>query len=114
MPIVLRIELIIFALVSMIFIFWAVKKDKLLLKYALVWLICGFLMILAIIIPNLIENLSKMMGFEASSNMIFLGGFAILFCITFSLTIIISRQSSKIRLLIQEVSLLKGKVVNKE
>ncbi len=109
MSVILRTELIIFALIWIIFILYNVKREKLLMKYALVWLSSGLLMIIAVIIPNFIERLSELLGFQTSSNMIFLGAFIVILYITFTLTIIVSRQSSKIRLLIQEVSILKAK-----
>jgi hypothetical protein len=109
MSLVLRLELVIFAIICMILILWVVKKEKLLMKYALVWLLSGFLMIIAVIIPNFMEKISGLLGFEKTSNMIFLGAFALLLYITFSLTIIVSKQSSQIRLLTQEVSILKSK-----
>jgi hypothetical protein len=93
----------------MTLIFWVVKKEKLLIKYALVWLLSGFLMIVAVLIPSFIEQISKLLGFQTASNMIFFLGFVVLIYITFTLTVVVSKQSSRIRLLIQEVSLLKKK-----
>lgn len=109
MTITLRIELIIFALLSIIFILWTVKKEKLLIKYALLWILAGCLILVAVIIPNFIESIAKLLGFATPSNMIFLVAIIILLYISFSLTIVVSKQSSRIRLLIQELSLLKKK-----
>jgi hypothetical protein len=108
MGILLRIELIVFAVLFMLMILWIVKKEKLLIKYALVWLISGFLMIVAVTIPNFIEKLSSFLGFETTSNMMFLIGFLLLLYICLTLTVIVSKQSSKIRLLVQEISLMKS------
>ena len=59
-------------------------------------------------------NLStNLLGFEVGSNMIFAGLIAMLIFINIALTVIVSGQSSKIRLLIQEVSMLKGRVDEK-
>jgi hypothetical protein len=71
-------------------------------------------MIVSVIIPNLIETISNLLGFETPSNMIFLVAIIVLLYISFTLTVIASRQSSKIRLLIQELSILKGKIDQKK
>ena len=52
------------------------------------------------------------MGFEKASNMMFLIGFFFLFYISFIITTSISIQNEKIKLLIQEVSILKESVEN--
>ena len=64
----------------------------------------------AVLFPELFINLSDFFGFEAASNMIFLIGFFFLFYIIFILTTNISVQNEKIKLLIQEVSLLKENI----
>lgn len=112
MSLILRVELILFAIICMISILWVVKKEKLLIKYALVWLLSGFSMIVAVIIPNFIEKVSHILGFETASNMIFLVGILILLGLVFSLTIISSKHSERIRLLIQEISMLKSEKNN--
>ena len=87
-----------------------IKKDNISLKYSLIWLISGVLVIIATMIPNFLEKMSKILGFELVSNMIFMIAIIILLLISFSFTIIVSRQTQKIRLLIQEVSMLKNRV----
>lgn len=112
----LRLRLIlIIAIILFIFIMINfIKKDNISLKYALVWLISGILMIVATLIPNLLELLSNLLGFELVSNMLFMIAILVLFAICFSFTVIVSRQTQKIRLLIQEVSILKAKMEEKE
>ncbi len=110
MPFNLRIELLIFVILFCLVILYFVKKDKLLMKYAIIWLLAGFIMFIAVVIPNFIETISALLGFEIVSNMIFLFGFLILMGIVLSLTAIVSKQSEKIRLLIQEVSILKKNI----
>ena len=108
MTLVLRIELIVFVIVFLVLVLFALYKEKLRLKYALLWLFAGFLMLCATLIPNFIEQISRLLGFETASNMIFLAGFIIVLGISFALTIVVSNQSQKIKLLVQEVSMLKS------
>lgn len=106
----LKLTLIIGLIIILILMIHSIKKDDISVKYSMVWLICIMLMGVAILIPNLLEKISNFLGFELVSNMIFLICIAILFIISFTFTVIVSRQTKKIRLLIQEVSILKNEV----
>lgn len=105
-----RLELIGFVLLLMITVLHIVRKGRITVKYALVWLFAAFLMIIAIAVPNLLEILANFMGFEVVSNMVLSLMIIMLLFVTISLTIIVSGQKEKTRILIQEVSLLKEKV----
>lgn len=113
MPSNLRIEFILLVLIIGIIVILTLRAKNLTLKYALVWLAAVFAMLLGLIIPNFIELISKALGFEVLANMVFFCGFLVISGIVFSLTVIVSRQSDKIRLLIQEVSILKKETKNK-
>lgn len=104
----LILALVIFLFILVIINF--IKKDNISIKYSLIWLGSGILMIIAIMIPNFLDKISHLLGFELVSNMIFMIAIIILLAISFSFTIIVSRQTQKIRLLIQEVSLMKSRV----
>lgn len=110
MSMMLKIELIIIAIGCLIFIVYSVRKRNIDLKYSLVWMLSGFLMVLFAIIPNLIENISILLGFEKASNMVFCFAIVSIFFILFNLTTIVTVQSRKITNLIQEISILNKKV----
>lgn len=103
---ILTVAILLFILIMISFI----KKDNISIKYSLVWLISAVLSIVVILIPNLLEFLSGLLGFELVSNMIFMIAIAVLFVISFSFTIIVTRQTQRIRLLIQEISMLKSRI----
>ncbi|MBQ8219160.1 MAG: DUF2304 domain-containing protein [Bacilli bacterium] len=107
MSIELQIFLIILLLFQIFLIIKTVKSKKMSMKYCSFWLVIIFILIFITIFPNLIFKLSDFLGFEKTSNMIFLIGFFFLFYIIYSLTISLSIQNNKIKRLIQEVSLLK-------
>jgi len=106
----LRAELIILVVVIGLIIIFTLRAEKMTIKYALFWLLFIGAMLIALMIPDLLTTISKFLGFEVLSNMIFLIGTLVLFCLTFFLTVIVSKQNNKIRLLIQEVSILKSKL----
>lgn len=103
----LKIFLILLLLFQVFMIINTVKRKKLTMRYASFWLFLIFLMIGIVMFPDIIFKLSELAGFEKPSNMIFLIGFFFLFYISFIITTSISKQNEKIKLLIQELSILK-------
>lgn len=110
MSIVLKISLLVLLLFQLVLIIRTVKKKKLTMKYASFWVTLIILMAIIVIFPDIVFKLSTFAGFEEASNMIFLLGFFFLFYVSFIITTSVSIQNEKIKLLIQEVSLLKESV----
>lgn len=110
MTISLKLVLIVITLIYIFFILKSIKKKKLQMSFSLFWIITGILLIIALAIPNLVENISKMLGFEVPANMIFCLTIFVSFYLIFSLTVALSKENKKNTLLIQEVSLLKKRV----
>lgn len=104
----LKIVAIAFLCIVILFVNFFVAKGKIAIKYSFVWSIPCFILILFILAPGLLMFTTNVLGFQAASNMIFALLFALLIFITISLTLIVSTQNNKIRLLIQEISILKG------
>ena len=109
-----RLEMIIISILLILFVLIVLRKNYMSVRYSSVWLFSCLLMLIFALFPNVFERLSKLMGFEVLSNMIFFIMIGILFFITISLTVIVSSQRRKIDLLIQEVSLLKGEFNDKK
>ena len=108
----LKITLIILLIFQLILIMNRVKRTKMTIKYASFWIILIIIMTIVALFPTIIFKLAELMGFEKASNMMFLIGFFFLFYISFIITTSISIQNEKIKLLIQEVSILKENVEN--
>lgn len=109
----LQIVSILFLFTILISIIYILRKGRIAIKYALVWFFAALVLLLLVIFPGLMDSLSNLLGFEVGSNMIFAGLIAMLIFINIALTVIVSGQSNKIRLLIQEVSMLKEKIDDK-
>ena len=105
----LKLVSILFILLIVIVIIYALRKKRISIKYAIVWFMASLLLLLFLIFPEMLGWLTKFLGFEMGVNMIFAGLIGLLIFINIVLTVIVSGQSERIRLLIQEVSLLKGK-----
>lgn len=106
----LKIFLLFLLVLQLIFIIHIVKKDKLSMKYASLWVLLIFILGVVAIFPDFLFWLSEVLGFEKTSNMVFLLGFFFLFYLIFVMMVSISSQNEKIRLLVQELSLLKERV----
>lgn len=107
MSINLRILLFIFSLFCFIITGVLLKKEKIPVKYSLVWILTATVILLVSVFPEFLYMVTKLLGFQTTSNMIIGIILCLLLTITVILTIIVSRQNKRITLLIQEVSLLK-------
>ncbi len=110
MDFTLKIFLLLILLFQFILIVKTIRRKKLSMKYGSFWIFLLIIMAIVVIFPNILFKLSNLFGFEVASNMIFLIGFFFLFYIIFILTTSISIQNEKIKLLIQEISILKESV----
>ncbi len=100
----------IFSLLIVLFILYLIKKENVNIKYSLVWLVLFVLLLICLFIPGLLEFITKLFGFQTSSNMVLSLLIAVLVVINIANTVINTHQDRKIRLLIQEVSILKKNV----
>ena len=114
MSLTLRIAIIIVVLLFILLILKGIRRKKMNITFSLIWLIIGVLLIIAAIVPHLIETISKALGFETPSNMLFCVTIFIAFYLIFNLTVIASKENKKNTILIQEISLLKKKVKETE
>ena len=106
----LKIVLIIVVLIYIFFILRAVKRKYMWIGYLAFWSITGGIWIIALLIPNLVENISSILGFGIPINMIFSIAIFIILYLIFNLTILISKEQNRNTLLIQEISILKKRI----
>lgn len=99
----------IFSVFIIIFIIYLVHREKVNIKYSLVWLILFLALLICLIVPGLLNGITKLLGFQTPSNMVLSLLIAVLVVINISNTVINSNQDKKIRLLVQELSILKKK-----
>ena len=110
MHITLRIGLIMIVLIYIFCILKSVKKKNMRIGYLIFWMITGIIFIVALLIPNLVENISNILGFEMPINMIFSIAIFLILYLIFHLTVLISQEQQKNVMLIQEISMLKKKI----
>ena len=110
MSLKLTITLIVGVLFFLMIISALIKRERLNLKYTLLWLFTGLVMFLIAVVPRIAVFVAEMMGVETPSNAVFMiGGLFILFIIL-SLTSIVSTQMLRIRRLTQTQAILEKRV----
>ena len=97
----------IFSAFIIIFILHLVHKEKINIKYSLVWLLLFAALLVCLFVPGLLSYITKALGFQTASNMILSLLISVLVIINITNTVINSNQDKKIRLLIQEISMMK-------
>ena len=100
----LRIELIIGVIVYFIIILMFLKNKALALKYTLLWLMAGIVLVVLAIWPSILTHFIKMVGIASDMNGLFVVCIALIIMILMSLTSIISKQADKIKNLTQTIA----------
>lgn len=106
----LRIALVIVTLIYLFIILKAIKHKKMQISFSLFWIFTGVILVIAALIPNLIGDISTLLGFQTTANMIFCAAIFMAFFLIFKFTISLSKESKKNIKLIQEISILKKRV----
>lgn len=89
-----------------VFLFHMLKKNRLNLRYTLVWFLTGLVMCVLALFPRILTCFSVWFGFEVPANTLFSFLFFFMFIILISLTTIVSKQNESIKRLVQYVALL--------
>lgn len=86
------------------------KKKMFSLKYSLLWLLSGAVMLILTIFPNLLHAIVHLFGVESTMNGLFSMLMFFILTLIMSLTAIVSKQSERIRMLIQSHGLLEERI----
>lgn len=108
----LKMQIILFVmiLVFIIYLFVLARKRSLDAKYVLAWMLISLGVLVFTLIPPLMDMLSEAIGVFSPVNMVFFIGFIYMGLIVFALSIAISRQSQRMKKLIQKIALLEKEI----
>lgn len=106
----LQITLSIAVVCYFVIILYYLKRKMLELKYTLIWLVAGVVMGIMIYFPELLVWFVRVLGIESNMNGLYILCIAFIMMILMTLTSIASRQQLKIRILIQEISMLEKRI----
>lgn len=105
-PALLRVTLGLGILLYFMLILIFLKNKALELKYTLLWMAAGVLMLLLVIFPQLLFMITRLLGIESGMNGLFIICIAFLIVLVMSLTSIVSRQMRKINILVQQQAII--------
>lgn len=110
MSVTLRIFILIGIVFYFVLIFHFLKKKELALKYTLLWLAAGAVMLFFDVCPGLLTWMVHFLGIELPVNGIFALCIFFLIILLMSLTSIVSKQTERIRRLTQYTATLEKRI----
>lgn len=106
MTLKIQILIVLFSIALLLCLINLIRKHKIELKYALVWIFAGAIIIILACFPVLIDYLSGIIGIKSPTNMLFFLGFCFIALIMISLTVALSSTALKVKSLIQKNAVL--------
>ena len=110
LPARLTITLLIGLALYFFIILMLLKNKKISLKYTLLWLLSGLLLVILVVFPSILSSISTLFGFQSSMNGLVVMLIAFVIIIVMSITSIVSNQSRKIRNLVQYSAMLEKRI----
>ncbi len=110
MPLSLQLFSLGVVILYFVIIFVLLKKKRFELRYSLLWLLAGVVMLVLVIFPNLLMNVTALLGIEVASNGLFAACIFFIVVILISLTTVISGFANKIKSLTQHIALLEERI----
>ncbi len=110
MSISLRVFAFVLIVVYFLTIIKLLRKKRFALKYSLLWLFAGIIMMILIIWPGILVWIAGLLGIEVASNGLFAICILLEIVIMISLTAVISDFSIRIKGLIQNIALLEKRI----
>lgn len=109
MNISLQISLLIGIVFFAFIIIHFLKRKSINLNYSIIWILTAIALLIIDFFPNIINGISKLFGIEAPSNALFVIFIFFILLVLFSLTTIVSKQHNQIKVLVQELAILRKK-----
>lgn len=106
----LRVAMLVAILVYFSVLLHLLKKKSLNLKYTLLWIFSGIVMLLLAIFPQFLNWFSGLIGIYEPTNALFSIIFFCIIIILMSLTSIVSKMNEKIKRIIQTIALVEKRV----
>ena len=106
LPTQLRVTLILAIAAFFVIVLWLLKNKRLALKYTLLWLVTGVVMLILAIFPEILMDIAKLLGIQTVMNTLYVLALAFILMLIMMLTSIVSSQTDRIRRLAQSQALL--------
>jgi hypothetical protein len=89
------------------FIIHCVKKERIKEAYALIWIVMGCALLVISVWPSLMGLIANFVGIYYAPALLILGLTVMIIFVSIQFSIVISKQSERIKTLTQEIALLK-------
>jgi hypothetical protein len=109
-----RLFVILLGVAVLLFVINLVRTRKLKEEYALLWLAAAVMLIVAPLVVDWLDSLAGLIGIEYSPALLFLFATICIFFLFVQISISISRFSEQIKVLTQDLALLRGRVAELE
>ena len=83
-------------LIFLCYVISKLRKEQIEFKYALVWLVCGVIILIMAIFPGILSWLASAMGIGLPLNLVFFLGITVNLIISFALTVTYSKLKNMI------------------
>jgi hypothetical protein len=90
----------------LVFVLELVRRRKLLERYALVWLVCGVILLLLAVWRNLLEKVADVFGIASAPNALFFLAFAAILVLLLHFSVAVSRLADQSKVLAQRLALM--------
>ena len=110
MTAMLQIVAVIAVLVFFIILISLLKKNKLALRYSLLWMLSGLVMLILALFPGLLDQFAHLIGVYSSVNALFAVLISCGLMLMISFTVIVSKEKREIVRLVQENAILEERI----
>lgn len=105
-----QIFVIVMVLLGMVFLINKIRRNKLELKYSLLWFVLGIAILIFGCFPQLTSYFAHLFGIGQPINLLFFAGFCFSLMIIYSLSSAVSKLSVKLKRMTQEIALLRDEI----
>lgn len=106
----LQVVMVLAVAVYFVLLFLLLKKRSLHLKYTLLWIFSGVLMLALATFPKLLNWFAALVGIYAPTNALFALMFFCVIMVLMSLTAIVSKQTERIKKMAQQLALQEKRI----
>ncbi len=96
--------------VYFIFIVHLLRREKFLLKYGILWIICGLVMSVFAVFPDMLARLTGFLGVKIASNGLFAISIFLIIVMLVFLTVVVTDFTIRIRKMAQKTAILEKRL----
>lgn len=106
----MRYAILLAIVVYFVVLILMLRRKRLSLRYTLLWLFSGVVLLMLSLFPGLLRWVTSLLGFQVQSNALFAILFFFVLLILMSLTSITSKQNEYIKRLVQHTAVLEKRI----